>query len=143
MVSILRILYFIHLITTMNYKKHRNDRIFRRNILKFFSKIHIKSTNFWFSQVLLLISMLLLLTSLFIPWFSLPLNNETYWIFSKIFGISWYIITIILIINAFFYFHIIINKSFASFLETLFENLLVSCFLDFLYSHLRLMLFLA
>ena len=51
-----------------------NDRIKRKKALNFLNKIKIKFSYFNFSELTILIAIVIVLYSMFIPWFTLPYN---------------------------------------------------------------------
>lgn len=61
----------------------------------------IKSSGFNAGYILILISLFIISISLLIPWFSLDYNKQSYWVFSNIIWITWFVSIILVILNIF------------------------------------------
>lgn len=80
----------------------KTNKLKRKKILNFFKKIKIKIKSLCIWKIIILISLLLIIFSIFTPWFST--NNSNIWIFSNIFWLTWYITIALILINLFFIF---------------------------------------
>jgi len=79
-----------------------NDRIKRKKALNFLNKIKIKFSHFTFSELTILIAIVIVIYSMFIPWFTLPYNwILTQWIFSKINWLVWFVSLILILLSLF------------------------------------------
>lgn len=81
-----------------------NNKLNRKKILNFFNKIKIKSNSFSFPDLTILISLFLIIFSIFTPWFSVGNNNNIEWFFSNTLWLTWYISLFLILINLFIFF---------------------------------------
>ncbi len=88
----------------------KKNTINRADALKWIKKIKIKTSNFNPGHIIILISLLIILTSLTLPWISIEYNNTSYWAFSHIVGITWFTALILIMMNVFIIFSTLLKQ---------------------------------
>jgi len=84
------------------------------------TKIKANNLNIW--QIIILVSLALIIISLTNPWFSLGYNNTSYWAFSKIVWIIWYFSIILVWLNIFMIFSVVLKNKIKLFLSHFLED---------------------
>ncbi len=90
----------------------------RKNLLNGIKKIKIKGSNLNIAQIIILLALFIIMLSLINPWISLDYNNNSYWAFSKIIWIVWYLSIIVIVINCFIIFSTLLKQKIKFLLNT-------------------------
>ncbi len=102
--------------------RNKHDRIFRRRLLNFLKKIHIKSWGLSFSEILFLSGIILVGISFFIPWFSINSNSINNTAFSPIIWVNGYVLLCFSIISIVLLFSQNLKQKVKLFLNTSVED---------------------
>ena len=102
--------------------KKNKSPLNRKDLLNGIQKTKIKAVNLSFWEIIILISLLIISTSLLNPWFSLEYNQSSYWAFSKITGIVWYLSLIFIAINIFTIFSLSLKQKIKIFFNIFIED---------------------